>query len=344
VRPDAVAAGGAAPDNARENRRIADMAQIDVKPLADDLSFGARVTGVTQEALKDEALRRRLVEIFEDRGLIVFEEMEPSSLMHVTLSGVFGPLKDHPVPTVPRVDQDVMPGVIDMNYRPEGSNNIVEIGGRVLAQWLPWHYDHCYNNELNRAGVLRAIDIAPAGGATGFADGVQLYRDFSPELRAAIEDKEIIYTLNVVYEDMRFGHPDRFRVVANSKAAVEMNKYAKTLPRAIHPAVWTRQDGRKVMHVSPWMSEGIKGLETPEGDALFEQVCQEVNRNVKPYFHAWKTTDMLIWDNWRMLHCVSGSDPQHARRMQRTTIKGDYGLGRFENDAAGDRLLSETMV
>jgi taurine dioxygenase len=98
------------------------------------------------------------------------------------------------------------------------------------------------------------------------------------------------------------------------------------------------------MHVSPWMAEGISGQETPEGDALLEAVCQEVNRKARSYFHHWKPTDMLIWDNWRMLHAVSGADPRHARRMQRTTIQGDYGLGRFEEGAKGDDLLENTMV
>jgi taurine dioxygenase len=147
-----------------------------------------------------------------------------------------------------------------------------------------------------------------------------------------------------VYDEMKFGRPEGFRVVRNDPHAVEMNKYAKTLPRSVHPAVWTRKDGGKVLHVSPWMSEGIEGNETPEGDALLEAVCQEINRKVKPYFHKWTPTDMLIWDNWRMLHAVSGFDPKHPRRMQRTTIKGDYGLGYFENRAEGDQLLSETMV
>jgi taurine dioxygenase len=321
------------------------MASIDIKPLQDGLAFGARVRGVTQEGLKAEALRRQLRDLFEARGLIVFEEMEPSSRVHVELSEVFGPLKDHPVPTVPRVDNDVMPGVIDMHYRPNpDDNSIVEIEGRRLGQWLPWHYDHCYNDELNRAGVLRAITIPPEGGLTGFADCVQIYDDFSPELRAKIEGQNIVYTLNVVFDEMKFGRPAGMRVLSNLKSAVEMNQYAKTLPRSVHPAVWTLRDGRKVMHVSPWMSEAIENRETPEGDALLEAVCQEINRVVKPYFHKWKPTDMLIWDNWRLLHCVSGSDPDEPRRMQRTTIKGDYGLGYFEKGAKGDKMLSETMV
>ena len=69
----------------------------------------------------------------------------------------------------------------------------------------------------------------------------------------------------------------------------------------------------------------------------------EILAKVQPYFHAWKPTDMLIWDNWRMLHCVSGHDPQQPRRMQRTTIKGDYGLGYFENNGKGDRILEMTV-
>jgi len=319
------------------------VASFKVRKLREDLGFGARISGVTQESLADEAVRRELNDIFEDRGMIVFEDMEPSSRMHVELSNVFGPLKDHPVATVERVDQDLMPGVIDMRHNPQDPI-LVEIEGRLLAQWLPWHFDHCYNNELNRAGVLRAIDIPPEGGLTGFADGVQLYKDFSPELRAAIEERDIIYTLNVVYDEWKFGRPPTFKSVHVRADAIEMNKYAKTLPRALHPAVWTRDDGRKVMHVSPWMAEGLSGQETPEGDALLEAVCQEVSAKVQAYFHQWKPTDMLIWDNWRMLHCVSGVDNRYARRMQRTTIKGDYGLGRFESGGQGDKLLENTMV
>jgi taurine dioxygenase len=319
------------------------MASITVRPLRKDLAFGSRVTGVTHEALQDPAIRRQINDLFEDRGMIVFEEIEPSSRMHVALSNVFGPLKDHPVKTVDRVDQDAMPGVIDMRHNQEDPI-LVEIEGRQLAQWLPWHFDHCYNDELNRAGVLRAIDIPPEGGLTGFCDGVELYKDFPPELLRRIEGREIIYTLNVVYDEWKFGRPATFKSLHTRQDSIEMNKYAKTLPRALHPAVWTRKDGRKVMHVSPWMAEGISGQETPEGDALLEAVCQEVSRKANAYFHHWKPTDMLIWDNWRMLHCVSGADPKHARRMQRTTIKGDYGLGRFEAGAQGDALLENTMV
>ena len=109
-----------------------------------------------------------------------------------------------------------------------------------------------------------------------------------------------------------------------------------SLPRAIHPAVWTRPTGEKVLHISHYMAEGIVGQETPEGDALLEEVCQAVNRLAAgcSYHHKWRPGEMIIWDNLRMLHAVGGNRPEDERIMYRTTIKGDYGHGRWEGEAA----------
>ncbi len=319
------------------------MASIAVKTLREDLSFGSRISGVTEEVLKDAVVRKQINEVFEDRGLIIFEGVEPSSQMHMAISNVFGPLKDHPVATVPRVDQNAMPGVIDMEYEPEDAE-IVEIDGKRLTTWLPWHFDHCYNNELTRAGVLRALDIPSEGGMTGFADGVQLYNAISPELRDKIEAHNVIYTLDLAYPNMRFGIPKGFRSIRAKSGSLDLAERSKSLPRAIHPAVWRRKSGDKVLHVSPWMAAGIENHEDRAGDALLEAVCQEILAKAHPYFHKWRPTDMLIWDNWRVLHSVSGHDPKHARRMQRTTIKGDYGLGYFEKERKGDKILEMTEV
>jgi taurine dioxygenase len=319
------------------------MAAIDVRDLDAGYSFGARISGVTRETLLDERVRDRIKEVFEQRGLVIFEDVEPSGHMQLAISNVFGPLKDHPVSAVTRVDQETMPGVIDLRYDPEKDADIVEVDGRPLASWLPWHFDHCYNNELNRAGVLRALTIAPVGGLTGFADGIQLYHCISPELRNKIEPSHIIYTLDLVYSKMRYGRPASFREIKVHPETLRYTEYAKKLPRAIHPAVWTRKSGEKVLHVSPWMAVGIEGHEDPEGDELLAAVCREIISKGHAYHHQWKPTDMLVWDNWRMLHSVSGTNPKYPRRMHRTTIKGDYGLGYFENNRQGDALLEMTV-
>jgi taurine dioxygenase len=91
------------------------------------------------------------------------------------------------------------------------------------------------------------------------------------------------------------------------------------------------------------MAVGIEGHEDPEGDELLAAVCREIISKGHAYHHQWKPTDMLVWDNWRMLHSVSGTNPKYPRRMHRTTIKGDYGLGYFENNRQGDALLEMTV-
>jgi taurine dioxygenase len=55
---------------------------------------------------------------------------------------------------------------------------------------------------------------------------------------------------------------------------------------------------------------------------------------IQPYHHEWHETDMVLWDNWRVLHEACGSNPAEERVVHRTTIKGDYGLGSFEVKAA----------
>src|SRR5262249_45289384 len=161
--------------------------------------------------------------------------------------------------------------------------------------------------------------------------------------RERIEGRNIVYKFDILYATMRFGRLPGFVEITSKPKAQAIMQSAKHTPRAIHPAVWTRKSGEKVLHGSPWMAQGIEGRENPEGDALLEAVCQEINAKAQAYYHQWSFTDMLIWDNWRMLHSVTGMDPSYSRRMQRTTIKGDYGLGYFENSAQGAAILEMTV-
>jgi taurine dioxygenase len=307
---------------------------ITITPLREDLPFGCRIGGVTEEVLRDESVREEIRAAFESRGMIVFEGVEPCNRLQTRLSLVFGPLKDHPVDAVDRIDE--IQGAIEISADP-ASCDIVEIDGKAYSSWLPWHFDHCYNNELNRAGVLRLVTKTPNGGQTCFADGIAIYQAMAPELRARIEGLSVIYSLDMQPDHIRFGRPANFRVLQVDPHQYAILEQAKTFPRAIHPAVWTRGTGEKVFHLSPWMAEGIEGHEDAEGEALLEDVAREVHRlaEAQCYVHDWKHDDMLIWDNWRMLHRVTGCTPPHPRSIYRTTIQGDYGLGRFENGDTG---------
>jgi taurine dioxygenase len=319
------------------------MPPLDIRPLRDDLPFGIRVGGLTRAMLDDAALRARIDTLFVEHGMIVFEGVEESDAMQLAISNCFGPLKEHPVKSLARVDADRLPGVIEL--RTEPGKGIIEVGGKRLSHWLPWHFDHCYNDELNRAGVLRSVERVAEGGITGFMDGIALYRAMPEDLRRRIEGCEVLYTLSTQYDHLRFGKPAQYRMIEPKPTTQAFLDQAAAMPRAIHPAVWTRPTGEKVLHVSQYMAEGIVGQENAEGDALLEEVCQMLNR-LEPecsYHHQWRAGDMVIWDNLRMLHCVSGIDPAQSRLMYRTTIKGDYGKGRWET-APRPALSADAMA
>jgi taurine dioxygenase len=301
------------------------MSTVAIKALRSDLPFGARVSGVNFEALEHGRTRERLADTLVERGMIVFEDVEQSSAMQVAISNVFGPLKDHPVSSVQRVDQDSMPGVIVIST--DGGGAQVEVEGQRLVTWQPWHFDHCYNNELNYAGVLRMVVQPDELGFTGFCDGIQLYNDLPRNIRDQIEDKEVIYTLDLLYSHMKFAVPG-VKIVKDSDSKIL--DFAKAIPRAIHPAVWQRPAGEKVFHMAPWMAFGIAGDETPQGDQLFEDAWDSALQVMKPYIHQWQGTEMLIWDNSRMLHRGMGCKADARRVIHRTTIKGDYGHGHWE--------------
>ena len=310
------------------------MSELTVDVIRDDIGFGARVGGVTRAACTDDAVRAELNDLFERYGLLVFTGVESNPQMQVAISTVFGPLKDHPSSATPRVGGDML-GVIEIRHEPN-EGGVVRVDGQLLSQWLPWHFDHCYNDQLNRAGVLRAVEIPPDGGRTGFVDGIALYAAVSPAVRDRIEGEMVIYAMDVILDNLRFGRPDGFVEVAASPGALAVMEEYEHRPRAIHPAVWTRDSGEKVLHVSGWMAKGIEGREGADGDALLAAVCDEIVEAARglSYSHTWNPTDMVIWDNWRVLHSVSGSAPESGRCMHRTTIAGDYGLGRFEEIAS----------
>ncbi len=309
------------------------MTALAIRPLSDDLPFGARIAGVNWDTVKNEAVRLQIRDVFEDRGMIVFEDMEASNTMQIELSSVFGPPQVYAIEGVPQLEDEGVPGIVDFGS-PTGETTVFDFGGELRAGWVNWHFDACYTAKLNRGGVLRLTTITPELGLTGFADGVQIWNALSPEWRERAEGLEVVYHEGLMFERQRFGMEDNWKLISLQTIVHKLYKDAEAKPRSVHPAVWQRASGEKVMHIAPWQAACIEGREDAEGDALLAALWREVKAAMVPYWHGWKPSDMVIWDNWRFLHSVSGHDPKYARNARRTTIAGDYGLGRFEGAAS----------
>lgn len=297
------------------------MASIKAEHLSDDIPFGAKVSGVTIEALQDKDVRNHLREIFEDRAVLIFKHLDISDELHLALSEVFGPMQNHGLER----DGNKKPALLELDL-----HDLSETDGKRQSGVLPWHFDSNYVGNINRGGVLRPVRMPPEGGETGFADGIQLYEAVSPDLRGKFEDLQILYYSKLMFTHQRFGFPKNLRYIRLSELQLQNIANCEGARRAVHPAIWTRETGERVLHVSPFQADGIYGHENQAGDELLEELCQEIYANMVPYWHKWDMSDLVLWDNWRCIHGVSGYDPAHRRFVQRYTIEGDYGLGFFE--------------
>lgn len=298
----------------------------EVSPLPGQAAYGAVVTNLDMRDLEDPDVRQSLRDLWISAGVILFRGLAQTREVHVGLSKVFGDLVNHvnSAETGSNGDTEVL------NVIWSGEEEIYSVNGQEVGNWVPWHIDSIFTDEINRGGMLRPIELPEhGGGLTGFIDRMAAYDALPDELKVRIEGLRVIYRGRFDATEQRFGKAPDLRMVRMSDRLTKVN--GKNFPRVVHPLVFTQAEtGRKVLNVSPWFSEGIEGMENAEGDALLADVVERCTRPELIYFHQWTPDDMVLWDNWRMLHSCTGVRTSDRRLLRRTTIAGDYSLGQAE--------------
>jgi taurine dioxygenase len=301
------------------------LEQYRVEPLGEGLPFGATVLGLRLFDLEDPAVRKSLVDLWTDKGVILFRDCEDSAEMHVELSRVFGKLDHH---AFKEQWVEGQPELIRVKYYPH-DGNCYEIDGKVLGGYLPWHSDLIYTDTINRGGILRPVQLPPEGGLTGFLDQIAAYDRLPEALKAKIEGFNVVYVMDLNQEHMRFGRAKSVKFIRGANSMYSVSRREYEYPRILHPMVYTQAEtGRKVLNVSPWWAMGLYELGGPEGEAILREVIDHCIDEAGAYYHQWRMGDMMLWDNWRVLHSCTGVPADQTRVMLRTTISGDYALGR----------------
>jgi taurine dioxygenase len=298
--------------------------RLDIRPLGSNVPFGATVHGLRLDSLAEPAVRHALNELWFDCGVILFRDGDSSQEMQLELSRCFGPLAAHPFPE--SRDEGVAELTKIKFYPDDGS--YYTVNSELRGGWLPWHCDLIYTHRINHGGILRPVQLPRALGMTGFLCQIAAWDHLPQDLKDKIEGLHVVYEVEVNMALQRYGADDvRLERLARSGTAIEKRKY--TYPRVIHPMVYVQQEtGRKVLNISPAFALGIYEDGSPAGDELLAKVMRHCIDPALSYFHQWQQDDMVLWDNWRTLHCATGVAPDDTRVMVRTTISGDYSLGR----------------
>ena len=293
--------------------------------------IGLEVHGLDLEREFDEETRRALQDAWSRGGVLLFRGCR-SEDAHLRLSRGFGELESS---ATPDLNIDNSPYLMELKYDPgrAGAATMMRVNGVERAGWLGWHWDQSFVPAIVRGAVLRMIEPATIAGETGFIDGIAAWERLPAQLQERIDGLEVVYHFTPQMEKNPFGFPaDLVNLKTDPESIAALAKY--DFPPVVHPLVITHPDtGRKVLKLSPLHAKRVLGMAGAQSDALLHELADHLVDERYAYFHTWNKDDVLVWDNWRMIHSAAGVPLDVRRRAQRTTLLGDYGHGRYLDPA-----------
>ncbi|ATE63968.1 TauD/TfdA dioxygenase family protein [Rhizorhabdus dicambivorans] len=304
--------------------------KISTRPLAS--GFGAEIIGVDLSRPIDAATEQAIRDAWIEHGILLFRGADQDDEAQMRLSRIFGDME--PAATADMNDpnnQYMMTLAYDPDDKAPRFQQHYNVGGIDRAGWLGWHWDQSFMPTIVRGAVLRMEMPSPEMGETGFIDAVGAWNRLPDDLKARIEGLEVVYLFNPDFVSGQYGFPEDIKALPREKPAKEPSY---DFPPVVHPMVITQvETGRKVLKLSPMHARYILGMDADESDALLKEVASYLVDPAFAYFHDWQKNDMVVWDNWRVIHGANGVPLHCKRRARRTTIMGDYKVGRYLDPA-----------
>lgn len=298
--------------------------------------FGAEIIGLDLEQPIDDDTAAALRAVWVDAGILLFRGAATSVDAHLRLSRLFGELRPSATAKMNLADNPYLMGLrIKPGDKSSDTYAAYEVDGQVRTGWLGWHWDQSFTAEIVRGGVLRMIEPPRLDGRTGFIDAIAAWERCPKALQEKIDGLEVVYHFAGRMETNRFGFPPDLRVAECSpKRETAAAKYLEDFPPVVHPLVIKQPEtGRKILKFSPMHAKYVLGVDAAQSDALLAEVAQVLVDERHAYYHTWQANDVIVWDNWRVIHSATGVPLDVARHAQRTTLVGDYKLGRYLDPA-----------
>ncbi|MAT93801.1 MAG: taurine dioxygenase [Halioglobus sp.] len=301
---------------------------LQVTPLD---NVGVEVSGFDITQPVDEALAAELVALWDEHAILLFRGQDVNPERQIAFSRLFGELEIHPISETRSEDY---PELFMLVNDPQKEQFMTATyNGRQMAGRLDWHMDLHYTGKPNRGALLRGVVCAEEDGMTGFGDLARAYDALDEDTRALLEQIEVTYAFSMQRKHMRYVDLEGYEPGPYSPRKPADINYPN-FPEVAYPAVVTHPvTGRKVLEICEQFLERIitphkAGLSNDEAIELLERLVAHTRKPEFHYFHRWEPGDMVLWDNWRAMHCATGTRPGVERVIHRTTIMGDATLGR----------------
>lgn len=294
-------------------------------------NVGVEVSGIDINAPYSDDLQAELKALWYEHGILVFRNQQITPESQIRFSRLFGPLELHPLKAT---RSDKYPELFELvNNSDKDKFNTATYKGETIVGRLDWHIDLHYTGRPNHGAVLTAVEVAKEDGLTGFGDLAKAYDALDTETQTLLSKLEVAYSFSMQRRHMRYVDLEGYEPGPFSpKKPSDMN--FPDFSDAVYPAVGTHPvSGRKVLGVVEQFLDRVItpqrfGLSNDESIELLERLVAHTKKPELTYFHQWREGDMVLWDNWRAMHCTTGTRPGVRRVINRTTIEGNHQLGR----------------
>lgn len=302
--------------------------KLTVKPLE---NIGVEVSGFDINAPYSDELKTELQRLWYEHAVLVFRDQQITPQSQIAFSRLFGPLELHPL-KVKTSEENPELFVLE-NGGEQDAYQTAYYKGEAIVGRLDWHMDLHYTGKPNHGALLTSVVVAEEDGLTGFGDLAKAYDALDDDTKALLEKIEVAYAFCMQRRHMRYVNLEGYEPGPSSPRKPSDIGFPD-FPDAVYPAVVTHPvSGRKVLEVVEQFLDRIitphkAGLSNDEAIELLERLVAHGQQPEFTYFHRWQQGDMVLWDNWRAMHCTTGTRPGVRRVINRTTIEGDVTLGR----------------
>jgi alpha-ketoglutarate-dependent taurine dioxygenase len=246
------------------------MAQLQIRDLSP--AFGAEVVGLEGGAELDAEARARLRQAFDERGLLVFRDLD--------------------------IDRDYQTYVADLliGYdRPAegGQKNEMLVSNKEPDGYAPsgrlhFHSDMMWAPEPFQVLSLYGVHVDAPVVPTNFASTTAAWKTLPSDLRAQVEGRRALHVTGQQRPD-----PDDEMLEAIREREVS------TETAIAHPHPRT---GQMMLYVSQMNTREVVGLAPDESEELLQELFAHLYGPENSWDHEWRKGDLVAWDNLATQH------------------------------------------
>jgi taurine dioxygenase len=273
------------------------MRPLKFRNLSD--GFGAEVEGFQFDREIDAPTHRQLREAFDDRGVLVFRDLDIDRVAQAYLSELV--IRDK-APTLHEATE-----LARRQDRFWISNR--EPGAAAPFGRLLYHKDMMWSPDPFLVNSLYGVDVAPNVVPTLFVSSARAWDTLPASLRARVEGRRAVHVTGPE------GFDDRRRAGLDGEVLVSVREATQSVTTLVgHPHPRT---GRTLLHVSEGMTKEILALSADESHDLLEELFAHLYRPENVIEHHWHNGDLVIWDNIALQHAraaVAADGPPRTLR------------------------------